>query len=70
MQTMENFYTVAKKVNIRGYQTAKNVYFDATKVYFDGKKVHISVEKVYNIYQKYAENSAKSSYEVNQCEPR
>ena len=36
-----------KKVYIRGYETAKKVYFDA-------KKVYIFHEKVYNIYQRIA----------------
>jgi hypothetical protein len=37
-----------RKVYIRGYQTAKKVYFQA-------KKVYIFEEKVYIIYQKNAE---------------
>ena len=37
----------AKKVYIRGYETAKKVYIDA-------KKIYISHKKVYNIYQKNA----------------
>ncbi len=56
---MEKVYIIAKKVYIRGYETAK-------KLFFHSKKIYISDEKVYNIYQ----NMPKSSYEVNQCEPR
>jgi hypothetical protein len=52
---MEKVNIVAKNFYIRGYETAKKVYFHAKKVYFHAKKVYISDEKVYNIYQKYAE---------------
>jgi hypothetical protein len=31
---------VKEKVYIRGYKTAKKVYFDAKKVYIDAKKVY------------------------------
>ncbi len=33
MQRMEKVCIVAEKVYIRGYQTAKKVYFEAKKVY-------------------------------------
>jgi hypothetical protein len=45
MQRMEKVCIVAEKVYIRGYQTAKKVYFEEFFFY-------IFEDKVYNIYQK------------------
>jgi hypothetical protein len=57
-----------KTVYIRGYQTAKNVYFDAKKKFtLMQEKVYIFDEKVKTIFIK---NMPKNSYEVNQCELR
>ncbi len=67
MQRMGKVCIVAEKVYIRGYQTAKKVYFEAKKVYFEAKKVYIFEEKVYMIYRKKCQ---KSSPNVNQCKPR
>jgi hypothetical protein len=38
MKKMEKVYSVAKKVYIRGHETAKKVYFDAKKIYIHAKK--------------------------------
>ncbi len=50
----------AKKVYIRGYKTAKKVYFDAKKVYIEAKKVYVFDEKVYNIYKTIAKKFTRS----------
>ena len=55
MQRVQKVCIVAEKIYIRGYETAKKVYFQAKKVYFEAKKVYIFEEKVYIIYQKNAE---------------
>ncbi len=66
MQRMKKVCIVAERVYIRGYQTAKKVYFEAKQVYIEAKKFTF-LEKKFTTFIK---KMPKSSPNVNQCKSR
>jgi hypothetical protein len=67
MQSMGKNYIVAKKkLHQRLPNSKKKITLMGKKVYIDAKKKTLWMKK-FTIFVK---NMPKSSYEVNQCEPR
>jgi hypothetical protein len=67
MQRMDKVSIVAEKVYIRGYQTAKNVYFEANIFFTLKQKMFPFLKKKFTTFIK---KMPKGSPNVNQCKPR